>query len=217
MKTAAFFDLDKTLITINSGRAWMQSEFRKGQLSTWNFIEALVYLVAYRFGIIDMDHAMSRAMKTIEGQQEEELRRRTHLWFENEVQGYAAKGAWNALDEHRHLGHALVLLTSSSLYESEIATRFFDLDDFLCTRYRVEDGRFTGEVVKPMCYGSGKVIHAKAWAQKHGVELSRSYFYTDSITDLPMLTQVGNPRIVNPDPRLRRLAKKKSWPILDWS
>ncbi len=217
MKTAAFFDLDKTLITINSGKLWMECERKAGRLSVWNFAEALVYLLAYRFGIIDMDHAMQRAMKTIKGQNEDELRKRTHLWFENEVQAYAAKGAWSAIAEHRNLGHVLVLLTSSSLYESEAATSFFGLDDFLCTRYGIKDGDFNGEVIKPMCYGPGKVLHAQKWAEENDVDLHQSFFYTDSITDLPMLLEVGNPRVVNPDPRLRRMAKKKNWPILDWN
>ena len=216
MKIAAFFDLDKTLITVNSGRLWMQSELKAGRISKWHFAEALIYFVAYSFGFIDMSHAMQRAMKMIEGQEEEEIRRRTQNWFKDEVQKYAAKGAWEAIEKHRISGHVLVLLTSSSLYESEAAAAFFGLDDFLCTRYGIKDGRFNGKFIEPLCYGQGKVIHAQKWAQEHQVDLDQSYFYTDSITDLPMLLEVGNPRVVNPDARLKRIAKKKNWPILHW-
>jgi phosphoserine phosphatase len=68
----------------------------------------------------------------------------------------------------------------------------------------------------PFCYGPGKVQRAERWAAEHGVELEQSYFYTDSLSDLPMLERVGQPRIVNPDPRLRREANRRGWPILDW-
>jgi len=84
-------------------------------------------------------------------------------------------------------------------------------------QYEVNDGRLTGEVIKPLCYGEGKVHYAEVLAAADGIDLDGSWFYTDSFTDLPMLERVGNPRIVNPDPRLRRLARQRDWPILDWS
>jgi putative phosphoserine phosphatase / 1-acylglycerol-3-phosphate O-acyltransferase len=78
----------------------------------------------------------------------------------------------------------------------------------------VRDGRFTGEAVRPVCYGDGKMYWAERFAAAEGLELDQSYFYTDSITDLPVLERVGEPRVVNPDPRLRRLALRRGWPVL---
>ena len=110
-----------------------------------------------------------------------------------------------------------MLLTSSSPCESALATRYFRLDACLSSRYEVLDGRFTGEPVLPLCYGAGKVEHAESWAFREGIDLSRSYFYTDSNTDLPMLLRVGRPRVVNPDLRLRWEARRRGWTVLDWS
>jgi putative phosphoserine phosphatase/1-acylglycerol-3-phosphate O-acyltransferase len=87
----------------------------------------------------------------------------------------------------------------------------------LCTRYEVKDGRFTGDFIEPLCYGEGKVIHAERFAREHNIDVDASYFYTDSCTDLPMLERVSYPRVVNPDVRLRWVAKRKGWPILNWS
>ena len=78
----------------------------------------------------------------------------------------------------------------------------------------MRDGRFTGEAVRPVCYGAGKIYWAERFAQRHGIDLERSYFYTDSITDLPVLERVGEPRVVNPDPRLRRAAVRRGWPVM---
>ncbi|HEY8431454.1 MAG TPA: haloacid dehalogenase-like hydrolase, partial [Sandaracinaceae bacterium] len=66
-------------------------------------------------------------------------------------------------------------------------------------------------------YAEGKVERARAWAAEHGVDLSRSVFYTDSVSDRPMLETVGEPRVVNPDPRLSALARRRGWPIERWS
>ena len=214
---AAFFDLDGTLLTVNSGRLWMQRERREGRISAWQQAKALVYLLGYRFGLIDMHRVMGKALQTVKGLPEQTVREWTEAWYEAEVKPLAAPGAWAAIQKHREAGDLLVLLTSSSPYESAVALRHFGLDHALSTRYEVADGRFTGEVIVPMCYGHGKVEIAEAFAAEHELDLAASAFYSDSITDLPMLERVGAPRVVNPDPRLKRQAAKRGWPVLDWT
>ena len=83
----------------------------------------------------------------------------------------------------------------------------------LVTQLVVRDGRFTGEAVRPVCYGAGKIYWAERFAERQDIDLGRSYFYTDSITDLPVLERVGEPRVINPDPLLRRAAVRRGWPV----
>lgn len=213
---AAFFDLDGTLLTVNSGRLWMQRERRVGRLGLVQMGQAVFYLIAYRFGVLGMEEAMTWALASIRGLPEDDVRRWTEEWFVQEVVQFVAPGGLDALASHRAQGHPLVLLTSSSPYESRIACAHLGLDDFLCTRYEVADGVFTGQLVRPACFGAGKVTAAEAFAAARGIDLDRSFFYTDSITDRPMLERVGSPCVVNPDPRLRRLARAKGWPVRDW-
>ena len=87
--------------------------------------------------------------------------------------------------------------------------------ELLASELEVCDGRFTGRAVLPLCYGRGKIERAERFAAEHGIDLARSYFYSDSISDLPMLERVGEPRVVCPDPRLRREARRRRWPILE--
>jgi HAD superfamily hydrolase (TIGR01490 family) len=215
--TAAFFDLDGTLLSANSGSLWMAREWRHGRISPLQAVQGVFYLAAYRLGVVDMEKVTIKALETVKGEQESLLRQWTRQWFEQEVIPHVAPRAPETVRRHRDEGHRLVLLTSSSVYESEAATEHFGLHDFLCMRYEVRDGRFTGDVVRPICFGAGKVHHAEKLAARHGISLEESYFYTDSITDLPMLLRVGHPRAVNPDYRLRRRARREGWPILDWS
>jgi HAD superfamily hydrolase (TIGR01490 family) len=218
-RPAAFFDLDGTLLSVNSGRLWLVRERRHGRVTLRQTAQAVGFLVGYHFGVVDIVDAMRQALQTVRGEREATLREWTRAWFESEVvPRYEAPGARAAVEAHRARGHALVLLTSSSPYESELAVRYFGLDDFRCTRYALDaDGRFTGEVVLPVCYGEGKVHYAEAYAAEHGLDLDRSYFYTDSNTDLPLLRRVPYPRVVNPDIRLRWEARRRGWPVLDWS
>jgi len=213
----AFFDLDGTLLTVNSGKLWMISERREGRLHRQHIATAVVFFAAYRIGMIDMRMAMRRALSTVEGLAEETIRDRTAAWYEREVKQHAAPGAWPVIAGHREQGHRLVLLTSSSPYEAGVACEHFGLEFPISMRYEVRDGRFTGEVCQPMCYGAGKVALAERFAAEHDIDLDRSFFYSDSITDLPMLERVGRPVAVDPDPRLRLAAWWRRWPVVNWS
>jgi phosphoserine phosphatase len=100
----------------------------------------------------------------------------------------------------------------------EPLARHLGVPDFLCTRLVVgPDDHFTGQIVEPPCFGPHKVTLAERWAAAHGVDLASSYFYSDSYTDRAMLFRVGHPVAVNPDPRLRRLAGQRGWPVEGWS
>ena len=91
------------------------------------------------------------------------------------------------------------------------------IEHVLCTQLEVESGQLTGRLAAPLCYGRGKVDCALDWAKPRGVELTESIFYTDSVTDLPMLEEVGEPRVINPDPRLERVARQRGWSIETWT
>lgn len=216
-KTAAFFDLDLTLLSVNSGVLWVKRDWRNGRLNAWQLVQAIFYIFGYKLGVIDMERAMTKALETIKGLDEDKIRGWTAEWYEEEIKPHVAPGGWSMVEWHRKRGHLLVLLTSSSPYESELARQQLGLDHSISTRYEVRDGRFTGEVVPPICFGEGKVTLAESFAEERGVDLGASFFYSDSITDLPMLERVGYPRVVGPDLRLRREASRRGWPVLDWS
>jgi HAD superfamily hydrolase (TIGR01490 family) len=215
-KVAAFFDLDRTLLSVNSGAMWVKRERRLGRLTTWQYQRALLYLLAYRLSLLDMDTAMRHALKTVKGKREKVIRQRTRDWYFGEVAGRVTPGARRALADHRGRGHHLALLSTTSPYEAEAVVEHLDLHGAIFTGYEVREGVFTGEPLLPICYGEGKVELAEQYARDHNISLERSYFYTDSATDLPMLRRIGNPRVVNPDLLLRMHALRNGWSVLDW-
>lgn len=214
---AAFFDLDGTLIAQNSALLWAKHERRAGNISRWQLARAGIWSALYHLSLIDIETAYAEATRHYRGQSHEALQARTNDWFRQEVAPQLRAAARQAMAEHRSRGHRLVILTSSSRFEASIAAQTWGFDDWLANHFPTDDqGRLTGSYRRPLCYGPGKVLAAEQWAQDHDAELGRSFFYTDSYSDLPMLMRVGEPRVVSPDPRLRLAAKRRGWPVLEW-
>lgn len=216
-RAAAFFDLDGTLLTVNSAGLWARRERRLGRLGAADVARAAFYLGAYKLGAVDMERALRAALRTLRGKDEAWVRAETLVWWSQEVRRHIAPGAPAAIAVHRAAGEPVVLLTSSSRYAAEMVQQDLGIEHLLFQAYAVEDGRFTGEPVQPLCFGAGKVTVAERWAAEHGIDLAHSTFYSDSFTDLPMLQRVGHPRVVGPDVRLARHARANGWPVVDWT
>ena len=102
---------------------------------------------------------------------------------------------------------------AAARFLAEPLARHLGVKHLVYTRLEVEDGRFTGRVIEPICFGEGKVYWLQQFIEDEGIELSKSYFYTDSITDMPLLDLVGHPMVVNPDPILYRMAVRRHWSV----
>lgn len=214
---AAFFDLDRTVIDVNSGMLWATHELKERNISPWQFSKAAVWAVLYHLSLIDIEKTVGEAVRHYRGHARDDLERRTREWFRRFVEPRLRPMALEVMERHRRKGHHLVLLTNSSCFEAAVAAETWAFDDWLANTFPVDDdGRLLGTFEKPMCYGAGKVIRAERWAEAHGVDLGQSSFYTDSLSDVPMLERVGEPIVVCPDPRLRRIARQRQWPILEW-
>ena len=214
---AAFFDLDRTLLDMNSSTLWATHELRQRSISVRQFGRVLLWNSLYHLSLIDIETAYREALAHYRGRFYEQLQQETRDWFARDVAQHLRPGAERALRHHRAEGHPLVLLTSASSFAARAARDTWNMDDFLSNDFPTDhEGRLDGTFVVPLCYGSGKVERASAWASEHGIDLGRSYFYIDSYSDAPMLRAVGYPRVISPDPRLSREARQRGWPVLQW-
>lgn len=215
---AAFFDLDGTMIPFNSGIRFARFEFRERRIGRLQLLQSAVWMALYRFSLVDMTRAYDKALAHYRGVPARELDDRTRAWFSTEIDAALLPAARDALAAHRAAGEPLVLLSSTSSFLATVASEVWGLDDWLANVFPTDaEGRLTGHFEAPLCYGVGKLERARAWAQGHGVDLAKSSYYGDSLSDAPVLAAVGSPYAVNPDPRLRRLARRRGWPILDWA
>ncbi|MGB8645044.1 MAG: HAD-IB family hydrolase [Anaerolineae bacterium] len=156
----------------------------------------------------------TEAFEHMRGQDNAIIEPRVREWFNAEVRDRVRPGALTAIAQHRAAGDLLVVATSSSHYVAGMAMETFGFAEAICTRLEIENGLLTGHIVSAI--GANKAVRAVEWAQARGAALVDCTFYSDSITDLPLLDKVGRPVVVNPDRRLHRLALQRGWPILDW-
>ena len=211
---AAFFDMDYTLVTANTATMYARWLSRRGLTGRGDVAKTLWWTLRYKLGWLDIAAVVEKVVAGMAGLEEQQMIDRCRLCFSSEVIRHVSPQGRSVVENHRALGHRLVLLTGSSPYLSAPLAAHLDLHDVICTRMEVEDGRFTGRVIEPVCYRDGKVHWAERYAEEHGIDLGKSWFYTDSHTDLPMLERVGHPVAVNPDARLAFQATRRRWQVM---
>jgi HAD superfamily hydrolase (TIGR01490 family) len=215
-RVAAFFDMDHTLIRVNSGRLWLDFLRARGEISMVQMLRALGWLTQYKLSVLDMETVSKKVVAGMVGESEDELADKSRRFFAEQIVPHIADEGRNAILRHRAAGHEIALLTSSTRYVAGPLAEALGIEHVLCTRLGVKDGRFDGTIDPPPCYGAGKVAHAERFGRELGLDLEGSFFYTDSYSDLPMLERVAGARVINPDARLARYAARVGWEVSAW-
>lgn len=212
----AFFDVDRTLVACNTGRLFLRDLRRRGEISFLRALRAMGWMLKYHLSLIDLDAVAAMLVAQMRGQSERDFAARCRSWVEDEILPLLLPSALRQIEHHRKEGHLLAILSSSPTYVTRPIAETLGLDEVLSTQFEVEGGQFTGRLLGPACFGKGKVHWAEDLVARKEIDLGSSFFYTDSYSDLPMLERVGHGVVVNPDPRLRRTAKQRGWPVENW-
>jgi HAD superfamily hydrolase (TIGR01490 family) len=213
-RVAALFDLDRTLLDTSSGQLYARYLYRHAQLSRRQLLRAAWWNELTRLGLLDMMRLMPRLFADAAGQDEAALRELCDRWFAEDVIPHLTLRGCDRVREHQAQGHIVALVSASTQYVVRPMADYLGIPGhYVCTHLESREGRLTGRVLDPPCYGVGKVVWAERFAAEHGVDLPASIFYTDSISDLPLLERVGHPVAVNPDLKLKRRALRRGWPI----
>jgi len=215
-QVGAFFDVDRTLVACNTGRLFLKDLRRRGEISFMRALQAMGWMLKYHLSLIDLDAVAAIMAEQMRGWSEPEFAERCKRWVEDEILPLLLPSALRQIEHHRREGHLLAILSSSVSYVTKPIADTLGLDEVLSTRFEVADGAFTGKLIGPACFGKGKVHWAEEMVARRSIDLQSSFFYTDSYSDLPMLERVGHGVVVNPDPRLKRAAKRRGWPVENW-
>jgi HAD superfamily hydrolase (TIGR01490 family) len=208
----AFFDMDYTTLDDSSGLLYVNYLRRQKRIGRRVLLRIAWWTLLYKVSAIDVNSAVPKMLSYAEHQSAARLMAESYVWFEETLRDHIAPRAVAQIDFHRQQGHRVVLISASTQFAVQPVAEYLRLD-YLCTRLIDRDDELTGEVVDPPCYGAGKVVWAQRYADEHEGRLSEAYLYTDSHSDRPLLEAVGHPIAVNPDTRLKRLARKRGWPI----
>jgi len=215
-KRGAFFDMDKTLVQANTGVLYARWRFRRGESGMRDMARVMWWSAQYAAGIVDAGAVSTYAASTLRGIDEAAFAEQCRLWFDEMVRPIVRAGARDVIEKHRADGDILAILTGSTPYAAGPLGEALGIPHRIASTLEVRGGAFTGLVEAPLCFGEGKVARAEKFAIEHDIDLDASSFYTDSISDLPMLMRVGKPVVVNPDPRLAVRARRQGWPVQHW-
>ena len=202
-RSAAFFDLDKTIIAKSSSLAFARPFYKGGLLGRADVLKS-----AYA-----QFHYMSALVK---GWDVETVRQIVAETLDEIVDPFVYEEAVDLIAEHKESGRDVIIISSSGTEVVEPIGERLGVDRAIGTQVAIVDGRYTGEILF-YAYGQGKADAMRALAEENGYDLADCYAYSDSMTDLPMLEIVGHPVCVNPDAPLRKVAAEQGWPVVDFA
>jgi HAD superfamily hydrolase (TIGR01490 family) len=213
---AAFFDLDKTIISRSSTLAFGPSFYRDGLITRGEAVRTALAQLAFRIGGADhdrMERIRSQVSELCRGWSADRVSEIVRRHLNETILPLVYSEARRLIAEHGSAGQDVIIVSTSGL---EMVAPIGDLlgaQDVIATRMQVADGCYTGEM-EFWAYGEAKATRVRELAGARGYRLADCYAYSDSVTDLPMLEAVGHPRVVNPDRALRRIARERQWPVL---
>ncbi len=215
----ALFDLDNTLIAGDSDYAWGQFLVNAGKVDSAVYERAnQQFYRDYQAGKLDIAEYLRFALAPLARLEPEELAALHRQFMREVISAMWLPRAEALLARHRVAGDELLIITSTNRFVVEPICRQLGVQAVIATEPEVCDGRFTGAVTGPPSFGEGKVVRLHQWLSARGelVEnaLQGSFFYSDSINDLPLLQVVANPVAVDPDATLREIATGKGWPVI---
>lgn len=213
---AALFDMDRTLVREHTARLYTRYQGDLGELSLWHYLRNSFWLMQYTVGRIDAEHVAQLALQDIVGKDEHWMRERCAHWFRHNVEREITQAARAAVQAHQEQGDLCCIVTAATRFVARPVADSFGIEHIVCSEVEQDGAVFTGRFLPPLAYKEGKVTRMNEFAQRMGIDLSVSAFYSDSITDMPLLEAVGTPVAVNPDRRLRSEARRRGWRIEHW-
>ena len=209
----AFFDLDRTLINDFSAKKFVQGRLLSGKSSAKELLSQFAMVLLYAAGNRDFETLTTLSAFGIKGLKEKEFKDLGANVYIDHLAHTIYPESKALILSHIEKGHRVVIVSAATIYQIKPIANELGIDDIYCTEMEVRKGKFTGKITE-MCWGEGKANAARKYAQAHDVDLSKSFFYTDSFDDYPLLKIVGHPYATNPDSRLSQVAFENDWPIL---
>jgi HAD superfamily hydrolase (TIGR01490 family) len=211
----AIFDLDNTLIAGDSDHAWGQFLVNKGLVDGENFRRANDrFYEEYKAGTLNIVEYLQFSLTPLTHHSMETLIELHQEFMRDYIQPMMLDKAKQLLANHRKQGDYLLIITATNGFVTRPIAQALDVDDILTTDPEIVNGRYTGKFIGVPTFQKGKVIRLEDWLEEKKFTLEDAHFYSDSINDLPLLEQVPNPIVVDPDPKLNAVAIERNWKVM---
>ena len=214
----ALFDLDNTLLLGDSDHGWLEYLVTRGLVDSATFKEKNdQFLIDYQNGTLDIHAFLEFQLSPLKNYRRDELENIHQQYMEDVIHHMITDFARQLVKSHQDQGDMVAIVTATNRFVTGPIAEAFGIDHLIATEIEEENGQYTGKPLGEPNFQAGKINNVNAWLAKQGkclADFEKSYFYSDSINDLPLLRTVTNPIAVNPDSKLRSIAEKEDWPII---
>jgi HAD superfamily hydrolase (TIGR01490 family) len=214
----ALFDLDNTLLSGDSDYRWAQFLIARGVLEGERYErENQRFFDQYHAGTLDIREFLDFQLAPLAAYPRDRLDAWHRDFMREQILPIITQPARNLVRRHLEAGDLCAIITATNRFITAPIAREFGVAHLIATEPEEKNGGFTGRFVGTPCFREGKAARAGAWLEAQGLDLagsfSRSWFYTDSHNDLPLLELVSDPVAVDPDETLLRVARERGWPV----
>ncbi|MCQ9327603.1 HAD family hydrolase [Neisseria dentiae] len=221
MKNLAIFDLDNTLINTDSDHSWPQYLIQKGVVDAeYTRAQNDKFYRDYQNGCLNIDEFLKFHLEPLSRFSKEELAEMHREFTAAFIVPHISPMQKMLVESHRNAGDELLVISSTNEFIITPICRLFGIENVIGTRLETgADGRYTGNYVGTPSLKEGKITRLNEWLAERGETLAsygKTYFYSDSKNDLPLLRLVSDPVAVNPDEVLQQEAETQGWPVLNF-
>lgn len=214
----ALFDLDNTLLAGDSDFEWAEFLISQGVLDRQlHQARNAKFYEDYKSGTLDIHAFLEFQLKPLSQHPRSQLDAWHQKYMETKVRGMMTTKSRTLVEKHRQAGDLMMVITATNSFVTAPIAREFGIDNLIGTIPEEIDGEFTGRVTGVPSFKEGKVTRLHAWLHDRGqglADFEETWFYSDSLNDLPLLKVVDHPVAVDPDPTLRAYAEEAKWPII---
>ncbi|MCA0975286.1 HAD-IB family hydrolase [Halomonas denitrificans] len=211
----AIFDLDNTLLSIDSDHAWGEFLLEQGAVDPVAYREANDRFKAdYDAGRLDMMAFLEVALKPLADNSMEQLAAWHQQFMVSKIEPNILPLAEELIARHRTRGDTLLIITATNRFITAPIAERLGIDELIAVEPEIQDGRYTGRVSGTPSFQQGKVTRLQQWLDTRDDTLDSAWFYSDSHNDLPLLEMIDHPVAVDPDPALREVAEARGWKII---
>ena len=212
----ALFDLDNTLLNGDSDHAWGIYLADIGVVDAAHQQQMQDYFYAqYQAGSLDIYEFLKFQLAPLAQYKRQQLIQWRTDFIESIIRPMVMNGKGELLEPHRKRNDDILIITATNDFITRPIAALFGVDQLIATTAEIKHDEYTGRVTGAPCFQNGKVERLKIWMDAHHKNLTGSYFYSDSINDLPLLELADNPIAVTPDSKLRCHAEQSNWQIID--
>ena len=214
----ALFDLDNTLLTSDSDFEWSQFLIEKKVLDRKEYESRnLEFYEQYKSGTLDINQFLDFQLQPLSLHPRTQLDDWHNEFMAKKIMSQIAPGAYKLINEHMLGGDLCIIITATNRFVTEPIARILGINNLIATEPGQENGEFTGQVSGTPCFREGKITRLEDWMDEHNLtwlSFLESWFYSDSLNDIPLLKKVTNPVAVDPDSTLEKYAKENNWPVI---